>query len=93
MKEVKAYVCSYCGYGPSCNPDLMLEHEKRCNRNPDKQYCSCVLCAHGKNYHREDTGYQHRKITRTYTVCTVGEKFDYLYNYCPKFELKKSEEE
>ena len=57
MVEVKAFLCTYCGYGPMLDPDLMRRHEERCNCNPNKPSCCCALCVHGKVHHREDTGY------------------------------------
>lgn len=92
MVEVKAFLCTYCGFGPVCDPDLMREHEKRCNCNPNKEYCSCSLCVHSEIRHYDTTGYQHRPIVRGYGHCTIGlgGKFDYIHNYCANFERKES---
>lgn len=90
-KTIEAYVCKYCGGNLTSDYDSILKHEERCNLNPNKPYCNCALCVHGKVHHREDTGYQHRKIIRAYTTCAIGGKFDYLHNYCKSFIDERGE--
>ena len=90
-KQVTGYECIYCGMTAVCSYDSMLEHETRCNLNPNKKYCSCSLCKHGEIHHYETIGYMHRPITKGYGKCTIGlgGKFDHLHNYCEAYEPKE----
>lgn len=93
MKEVKAYVCSYCGGCVTTDYNLIVEHEKRCSRNPNKKRCSCLLCIHGKVHHRKQSGYQGREITVAYAICDkgLGNKFDYVHDYCESFVKRETD--
>lgn len=92
MKEVKAYVCSYCDDALTTNYDFIVEHEKRCFKNPNKQFCDCALCVYGKKSSYDTTNRFGQPISKGFFKCTVGEKFEDFYNYCPKFERKCTEE-
>ena len=48
MKEVKAYVCSYCEGSLTTNYNSIVEHEKRCFKNPNRKVCACYNCIHSK---------------------------------------------
>lgn len=93
MIEVKVYICSYCGGCLTSDYNLITEHEKRCNLNPNRTICSCLSCIHGDVFRKEEAGYKGRKITRAYAKCNkgVGNKFDYTHDYCESFIAKKSE--
>lgn len=61
--------------------------------NSNRQICSCLRCIHGKIFHRKETGYKGRTITRAYAKCDkgLGSQFDYVHDYCKSFIERESD--
>lgn len=91
-KQIDAYQCDYCGNSMICSYEQMVEHEKMCNCNPNKVYCNCRLCIHGKTSSYDTTDRWGRTKTVYFGKCTKGfkDKFVDFYNYCPEF-IKKGD--
>ena len=89
MKEVKAYVCSYCGGQLTTDRNAMIEHEKRCYSNPNKPLCFCSLCEHGKPSSYDDYDRFGRLISVGFFNCKIGCEYDEFYRYCEKYQEKK----
>lgn len=86
MKEVKAYICSYCDNVLAKDPNSVIEHEKRCLKNPNRKICSCVRCVHGEQRTYEEIDHFDNYITHHYAICAIGKKFEDSYLYCESFE-------
>lgn len=67
MYEVKAYHCSYCSRY-KLTKSVIVEHEKRCFRNPATQSCATCLF-----YDREDK--QDGLLLFSNVICHKGVKF------------------
>ncbi len=89
MKEVKAYVCSYCDNVLSKDPNFVIEHEKRCFKNPNRKICSCLRCVHGKKSSYEDRDRWGNPVTKNFAKCTIDAKFEDFSLYCESFEEKQ----
>ena len=91
-ENVEAQECSYCGIAMICSYESMIEHEKMCNCNPNKVYCHCRLCVHGKTDSYDNTDRFGKPKTAYFGTCTIGSKFNDFYSYCKDFKRKESEE-
>ena len=92
MKKIEAYQCDYCGTSMICSYESMIEHEKMCNCNPNKKYCHCRLCIHGKTSSYDTTDRFGKPKTVYFGKCTKGfeNKFNDFYSYCPEFKQKEN---
>ncbi len=91
MKEVKAYVCSYCGGALTTNYDFIIEHEKRCSKNPNRKICSCAYCIHSVKRSYDTTNRFGQPISKGYFKCTIGCEFEDFHDYCESFEDKRKD--
>ena len=92
-KKLEAHACIYCGMSMICSYESMVEHEKMCNCNPNKEFCNCRLCIHGKTSSYNTTDRFGKSKTVYFGKCTKDfeHKFNEFYSYCPEFKRRESE--
>ena len=93
-KRIEAYECSYCGMSMICSYESMVEHEKMCNCNPNKEYHHCLLCIHSRTRSYDTTDRFGKPKTVYFGECKKDTeiKFNDFYSYCSEFKRKESEE-